>query len=90
MDPNVALQYAFYVVILLIAGAGEYLHIVPTGTLIGVLGLVTGHFFGNGSTKSAIAQITSALNSSTVVSPPSQQVVVTSGPVPLEEKKSGS
>lgn len=54
-------QYAFYLGICLIAGAGEYLHLAPMGTMIGVLGLVTGHFFGNGSTKQAVNGIMTAV-----------------------------
>ncbi len=60
-NANDAIQYAFYVVLLLIAGASEYLHITPSGTMVAVLGLVTGHFFGNVPLKNTINQVLSGV-----------------------------
>ena len=64
MSTDIA-QYVFYVGLLAIAGVGEYLHLLPPATLVGVLGLVTGHFFGNGATKAVLQGISTNVSTMT-------------------------
>jgi hypothetical protein len=51
--------YTFYFALMIVAGLGEYYHIVPGGTLVATMTLVTGHFFGNGATKAVLSNIAS-------------------------------
>lgn len=83
MDWNSFSQYAFYLALVVISGAGEYIHLAPMGTLVGILGLVVGHFFGNGTTKAALSQLLAAVKSSTVVPVESAKIQI----VPLSLKE---
>ena len=40
------MNYVFYIVLLLITGTGEYLHLLPRGTFRPILTLTVGHFTG--------------------------------------------
>jgi hypothetical protein len=62
--PQVA-QYAAYLVLLIIAGALEYFHLLPAGTVGGLFLLIVGHFFGNTPTVQALTQNTIATKENT-------------------------
>lgn len=51
---NNTTNYFFYLGLLLIAGAGEYLHLVPMGTLAALLGGVLGHGISEVSRQGAM------------------------------------
>jgi hypothetical protein len=58
IDFSQLVQYGLYVLILIIAGTAQYLHIVPSGTDIFVptLTLVVGHFFGQQPVVTVVKQ----------------------------------
>jgi hypothetical protein len=60
MNENIA-QYAFYAMLVIVSGVGEYYHLVPSGSLTGALLLVSGHYFGNGTTKAQLTNISSSV-----------------------------
>jgi hypothetical protein len=66
-------QYIVDVVIIVIAGAGEYLHIVPNGTFASLLLIVIGHLFGALPTSIT----TNALNANTAATQENTAVVAT-------------
>jgi hypothetical protein len=57
------IQYGFYIALVAITGAGEYFKLLPSGTMIAVLALVTGHFFGSGTTKTALSSLSQSVAS---------------------------
>lgn len=60
-------EYLFYLSLLLMVGAAEYLKIAPSGTFLPLLTLIVGHYLGNVPTKSAIVANTEATKENTVV-----------------------
>lgn len=60
MNTSNLTEYIFYGVILLVAGAAEYLKLAPSGTFFPVLTLVAGHYFGGNGLTAAGKVITIA------------------------------
>jgi hypothetical protein len=79
MDTSTILEYVFYVLVLVVAGAAEYLKIAPPGTFLPLLTLIVGHYLGNVPTKKAIAKNTAALVDNTVATVESTQVKTNAG-----------
>jgi hypothetical protein len=73
-------QYIVDCVIIVIAGAGEYLHIVPAGTFASLLLIVIGHLFGALPTSIT----TNALNANTAATQANTNVVANSPIKPLD------
>ena len=59
---NDLVQYGFYLGLVVATGLGEYFKLLPPNTLVAILGLVTGHFFGNGALKQPVNQILTSVN----------------------------
>lgn len=61
--------YIVYLILLIAAGAGEYLHLLPNGTLAAIFFAVVGHVFGTttGPALSAINKNTMATEQNTDV-----------------------
>lgn len=59
VDTTNILSYIFYALLLVGAGAAEYLHLVPVGTLLGLLGgMGVGHGVGTSlATRSTLRQL---------------------------------
>lgn len=52
---SLAITYGFYLALLAMAGAGEYLHLLPMGTTATVLGGIFGHGISEVSRKNTPA-----------------------------------
>lgn len=65
--PQALLNAIPYLVLLLLAGAAEYLKLVPSGTFLPLLLLATGHFMGsaNGPLSNALQANTDATKANT-------------------------
>jgi hypothetical protein len=73
-------QYAAYLILLIIAGALEYFKLLPAGTVGGLFLLVVGHFFGNTPTVNALTQNTAATRENTAATATVVQAVAPETP----------
>ena len=77
MSTDQIAQYVAYVVVMMIGGGGEYLHLLPSGTLNSIFLLVAGHVFGTIPTVNTLAK---AIGNMPGTTPPPQPPIIPNPP----------